>query len=283
MTIQGKKSFFRFMVSRFIRLYPAVFLIVPIAYLVGLYTNLKNDRILPHNLIPSFLLFDPNVLNQITDINYQYVIDVMWSISAEIYFYSLIGFLFFLLKDMNKILFALVLISSASSSANYLRFFGIQGEPLEFFLKFSDLFNWATLIYFTFGVLFYLRKNHGIIIKWYVLLILIVNLVATEKITHGGSMVGFGAGSVVVMMFLAVQKIGITWRGLVWIGDASYEIYLLHNPILSFMRNNFPQVANNNSVLSQIIVLLVVIFLSILISEFYSKPMTRKLRTHYSL
>jgi peptidoglycan/LPS O-acetylase OafA/YrhL len=110
-----------------------------------------------------------------------------------------------------------------------------------------------------------------------------VNLVATEKITHGGSMVGFGAGSVVVMMFLAVQKIGITWRGLVWIGDASYEIYLLHNPILSFMRNNFPQVANNNSVLSQIIVLLVVIFLSILISEFYSKPMTRKLRTHYSL
>jgi peptidoglycan/LPS O-acetylase OafA/YrhL len=85
-----------FVLSRIRRIYPSLFLAVPIIFV---FCNLLNQKFIApipfSSLIPSITLLDPNFMNQIFGTRFVWTTGVLWSLFIEIQFYFVAGILFF--------------------------------------------------------------------------------------------------------------------------------------------------------------------------------------------
>lgn len=92
-------SFRSFIRSRFLRLFPALLFLHIVLLFITLWT--KNSEIKSSELIEILLsvtLVDPNFIELWTNVNLSWTTGVLWSLSVEVFFYSISAIGFYLLK-----------------------------------------------------------------------------------------------------------------------------------------------------------------------------------------
>jgi len=227
--ISRKKTAKKFLKSRFLRIYPALLIIIPINYILDFYSKIDSSRIDIINFIPSLTLFDPYIMQNITGINFQFITDVMWSLSVEVYFYFLVCIIFFKTKDISKLL-TLIVIISLEDAVLRLVSLNFSSNIILYHLKLNNLFGWHYLFYFAIGICVYLNKevkiNNKIYFSLFISFILENYQIKSDKLGN------FLASAVVISGFYLVLKLNFSkLRKILIMGNVSYEIYLVHNPI----------------------------------------------------
>ena len=259
-------SIIKFMISRFIRLYPTYWLCLIISFFTIIYfgspryTATFNEFIFNTTMFQSFF--------KVKNID-----GVYWSLATELKFYLIIG-LFLIINKLKKI------------SLDYLIYFWLLITVLyKFFnsynlMKVANFFlilHWSS--YFIAGMLFYQIYNKGINLKKGILLFicLVISLYnALNKIDvmetkfntqFSPYIVSLVIISFYVLMFLiSTNKLNsINSPKLIKYGILTYPLYLIHQNLGFIIFNNF------GTYINKYLLLTITLFLMIAISYIISK------------
>ncbi|MEJ2769440.1 acyltransferase family protein [Mycetohabitans sp. B46] len=229
----------KFLIRRFVRLYPAFWLSIPIGYLV--YWTLFQQKMsiigIAANLtmIPSALGFDA-------------IMGHYWTLETELYFYVLCLLLFWggLLHQMRSLITV-----SAGLSALFLLTTALHVIPNDALGQYKGMLYHLSIMFW--GAVF--RKAYdtprATLVVWQgrgtaaglsvtyrsalVMLTMLVTLIAVAMIVydlrrhdyaHVSSSIGYLFGITLFISFATVLK--IHYRPFVWLGEISYSVYLLH-------------------------------------------------------
>ena len=227
----GKKEEFRigrFLISRFARIYPSywVFLFIPLAILGLFLPNYSPSpaAFLEWDIILTFLLFFGHpVISQVT-----------WTLSYELFFYTIFGVLF-KFKKLKLLLVYAVVILILLLSVNIYKF-----DILKY------IFN-PIILEFLGGVsiFHFLNRYQGNSILSYFLLVLGFTMFLISMGQFWGDFnqrefrfIFFGLPAIIVIYSLGFLEtngfLNFNQSILTKLGDASYVMYLIHSPILSF-------------------------------------------------
>ncbi|CAN7193462.1 acyltransferase [Peribacillus frigoritolerans] len=218
MTITKTNSVIDFFQKRAIRLYPAYIIAVVLTFLsVKMYGLEGREVSLPDALfnLTMFQGFVPSV---------SHVDGAYWSLSIELTFYLLIGFIFFL-GLTKKIYLMSILWLTSSIIFQVLSLISNQNTILNA-LTYYSISDYSHL--FIAGIMFYLIKDNPEL-KYYLLLVscLIYQFIFND-ITH----------SIIITMFFVIffalikGKLSLlNIRPLTFLGAISYSLYLVHQNI----------------------------------------------------
>jgi peptidoglycan/LPS O-acetylase OafA/YrhL len=215
----------RYFARRFIRLYPIYWIYLAAAIALGVVTGVAADWLKPAELATAFTLV--RISHEAPPIS------VAWSLYHEVLFYAA-----FAVAIWNKrIGIALFLAWMAAVVAAY--FSGFTAP----FLKHQDLVGVITSLFnlnFAMGILVYLAATRGTIRPLWsdagALLCLVTGAALAYRSGAEDYRILFGVGAA----FLLLSCVSREQRGganvsawLVFLGDASYSIYLIHPLVLS--------------------------------------------------
>ena len=266
-----------FILKRITRIYPALWLILPIVFLGQYFIpySIFKDRSTLANLLGSMTLIPPSVLNLSNITNFDWLTLVLWSLKVEMVFYILC-YILFNFFPYKKIVFYSILICALASillivSLNFNFSYGNQVEVVLKGLGF-DYLPWFVL-----GMLFYqqkvLRENRHILIFLFSVLALAIS--ASKNNSSLGQIAEF---AVIVLFILVVfrkknSKL-IKLKIFQALGFSSYEMYLIHQglgiPILVFLIKKF-ELTSVESFLLMTIITLLLFLLSLYISKITQK------------
>ena len=262
-----------FILKRVTRIYPALWLILPIVFLGQYFIpySIYKDRSSLTNLLGSMTLVPPSVLNLPNIFNFDWLTLVLWSLKVEMIFYTLcyILFNFFPYKKIVSYsvlictLTSILLIITLNFNLNYV-------IPIEVVLK---GLGFDYLPWFILGMLFYeqkvLRENKRLMI-----FLFSVFALAISVSKNNFSLYQIAEFSVIILFILVVfrkknSKL-IKLKIFQLLGFSSYEMYLIHNglgiPILIFLCKKF-ELASADSFLLMTIITLLLFLVSLFISK----------------
>jgi peptidoglycan/LPS O-acetylase OafA/YrhL len=239
MTLEAVTSSRQFLVSRVARLYPAYWVSVIVTTLVA-YAMESHP--------PTALAFAVNMTMTETFSRTAYVDNSYWTLGVEVQFYVLIGAIFALgwLRRIDALcltflaavaIYKVVLVSQGLQAASWIE---------ESFVEYGD--------FFVIGVcMFRLRNKEA---SWITVAIMLLAVLSTawggghQSLSPGCVEYFAGTCALTVFMWLAVNgHLGfLRWRPLVFLGEMSYPLYLVHQRIgVDFMealyRHGVPAVA----------------------------------------
>lgn len=253
-TLEKTSNFSDFWKKRLIRLWPSIIiasLFIFIFFKVFDQAVINQDPQKISNFLPSLTFIRPSLLNNITDkfgftTHFRYLNGSFWSLWVEIQFYLLVSLIYF--YDKNKFLRNFLLISCVIFLINYiLHSTGGSNrlhipnakEVSEFQFKWMDdgfnMFNF--LPFFTIGVVFYqLFKNKAenkktkiSIFLFLVFFMLAEIFVAKDNWERIAFLVMY------IMFYIFVYRPNLfsffESRFFTKTGEASYFLYLIHEPI----------------------------------------------------
>jgi exopolysaccharide production protein ExoZ len=258
-----KFDFWRFILNRFFRIYPSywVFLFFPLAILGIFISNYSPspEAFLKWDIILTFLLvFGHPVISQVT-----------WTLSYELFFYTIFG----LLAKFNKVKYLSVYAGVILFLFITINVYKIEGVKY--------IFN-PIILEFLGGVLAYWIVNRYKSKSKYIYAILVIGLIMF--VLSLGQFWGdfnqreyryifFGLPSLLVIYSLAhLDKnnfLNLKKSLLTRLGDASYVMYLIHSPILSFIAVFLP---SQYYQLGMMGLLVGISFLSLLLYNWIDKP-----------
>jgi exopolysaccharide production protein ExoZ len=262
----------KFVIKRLIRIYPiywvTILCLLPIYFIVpsfgeGYYKDI--------NVIINAFLLVPQENDFLT---------VAWSLSYELMFYLFFGFVLFTKKrTIAKFIFGSWMVLSALSP-----FF----KPSNFYMDF--FFNTLNIEFFYGIIVAYLVLNFKIKFNITLIIVGVVTACLAMYNTIFGFFeldraIGYGIPSALIILgcvALEFSKNIKTPRLFVYLGDASYSIYLTHYPALSAINKVFSSLGIFNKLGYNVTVTLMVIFTIIAGLIFHSlieKPMLKILRT----
>lgn len=268
--LNGSQPPMEFIKKRFIRIYPSywLFLLLPITLLALLLPHLIPANFLnPLPYIELFLLtFDHPVVSQIT-----------WTLSFELYFY-LLFFLFLISRNFKYVIFGILLFSFINMIDENL--FNIYLLDNYFFNYLNVEFAFGILACYLFSINF-LQKQTG----W-------LFLAGTALVLCGASievpfhddlqsfrpfLYGFGFFMIILSSATFESSRPIKFPKIfIWLGDASYVLYLIHSPLLSFIDNRLilnDRIPYVNKEVLAVLAGLMVIAVSIGVHLWVEKPM----------
>ena len=272
-TILKSSNARNFLIKRITRIYPALWLILPIVYFSQRYIpySIFKERSSLANLLGSMTLLPPTILNFPNMTYFDWLTGVLWSLKVEMVFYLLCYILlsFFpyqkivVLSVLLCILTSIFLIITSSSNADYVLLIVLVLKGLGF----------EYLPWFILGMLFYQQK----VLKYnrFPMIILLSGL----TVVLSGSQSSFSSGRVVelgiIVLFAVVIFRGqntrfIRLRIFQELGFSSYEMYLIHwglgFPVLFYLINKF-NLARSESFLLMSLIILLMFVLSLFISK----------------
>jgi peptidoglycan/LPS O-acetylase OafA/YrhL len=231
MTLVRSSSAREFVVKRVLRLWPALLLALPAVFIAG---NLYGADIYQRSLadlFTSLTLIDPMVINAVLPTSVDWVTAVLWTMWIEIQFYALAALLFFGL-GRHHFFRALVVVTGVATALMWLPKTGLVTDELMALIT-PALFGY--LPWFLAGAIFHRiwSQKGGRVDAW--LLLAIYAHECLELWYHAES----GAIWLPTFFFLAFLAIARQWpiaavlrgSGLVYLGEISYEFYLVHDTI----------------------------------------------------
>lgn len=276
MTLEKCKSFWDFMLRRWLRLFPAM-LVASLIILISAPLFTARPYGVPHlqDLLPGLMFIEPEFFRLFFD---QKILEgLFWTLFVEMKFYILAGFLYFTIgpKKMIAVLVAMFFSSIVLEFASP-HLSTTLSDQLHILYHYL---NWAHYGWFAAGALFYQYYVNKEMRYWYAALV--VALIAARCL--GGlptkSMI---YASVIVFTFAfsminpTVQKV-LSNKFLVFVGFISYPLYLVHeNATVSMINQIHDAYPTVPSYLLPIFPTIVVTIVAWLIAKFL-EPITRKL------
>ena len=262
------KSSINFVLKRFIRVYSTYWFFCIIAITMNIYFQIP--RFTDIDISTSLLLLS-------TDMKIL-LLPVSWSLSYELYFYLIFGFLIlFRTKSRNSILTIILILLVISE-----------------FLKYFDVYE-NNFLYSHFLIEFFLGSCTAIFLKnSRSLLVIILSGFLAILLLYFGICISayngifriltFGLGcNFILIFFILLENRGhiIYSSFLKVIGDASYSIYLIHTMVIAFFyysgtRDLIKQIGYLAPILSLLLIVSVSISLSILIFKYIENPLYKK-------
>jgi peptidoglycan/LPS O-acetylase OafA/YrhL len=281
--------------NRTMRLIPPLILIVPICFATASLGGINEFHLLatPWNLIPSMTLINPEILSMSVGKDFQWVMGVQWTLSVEVTFYILASVVFFYVSRRKIIEILLVVACLISGVFVFIGRFDSHYAVIV--RRILEVLGVNYSFYFLAGMCLYRiryqiqpRLNFGI----YIWCLLVCELVASggrRGFQEGysfafASALIFAIFTLTAFAILKSQYMGLLRsRILVGIGNASYELYLVHEVVgvlaifeLSMKLHLGPKA----SLLLAIIVLVGLIYMSILIERLWSSRLRGYLDMH---
>jgi len=272
-TILKSSNAKNFIIKRITRIYPALWLILPIVYLCQKYIpySIFNERSSLANLLGSMTLIPPTVLNLPNLIYFDWLTGVLWSLKIEMAFYILC-YILFSFFPYKKIVTLSVILCILSSTFLIIAFNFDTNYVLSIVFILKGL-GFEYLPWFVLGMLFYQQK----VLKYkkIPMIISLSGLIIAVRVSQNS----FSSDQVVELGVIALFAI-VIFRGqnskfirlkiFQALGFSSYEMYLIHwglgFPVLFFLINKF-DLASTESFLLMIIVALLLFVLSFFISK----------------
>jgi peptidoglycan/LPS O-acetylase OafA/YrhL len=216
LTLSRSRSMWDFAANRFSRLYP------PYWVCIGL--TIAAMWLIP---LPGLEITPVQALMNLTMLQYWLqapeVDSVYWTLSVELAFYAfvsalhLLGWLSKVERWMTIWLFLIFVV----------RWADLQGMHISPLIRTAAMLDHGH--FFFAGVLFYLMKTDGFtLLRWLLLLACIVAAWFVRDVPHA---LALGAASVFFLAFITGRLRWIVVAPLVFLGDISYPLYLLHQNI----------------------------------------------------
>ena len=262
-----------FILKRITRIYPALWLILPIVFLGQYFIpySIFKDLSTLANLLGSMTLVPPSVLNLPNIVNFDWLTGVLWTLKVEMVFY-LLCYVLFSFFSYKKILFYSVLICTLTSILLIivLNYNLVYVNPIKVVLK---GLGFDYLPWFVLGMLFYeqkvLRKNRRFLIFLFSAFALAIsvskNNFSLDQIAEFAVLVLF-----VFVVFRKENSKLIKVKIFQVLGFSSYEMYLIHQglgiPILIFLIKKF-ELTSTESILLMTIITSLLFLVSLSISK----------------
>lgn len=285
------KSFSEFLKKRLIRLIPGMMIC---SFLTFLFLNLFDTNNLFEfskdflNLVISDTFISPLLIDELFGTNFQYTDGSYWSLWAELQFYILAGFLFFISPQnflKNYSIFAII------SVLLYYVFFTNYGfnqvSPyigessylsIHIFFKIFSLFEFN--LWFLTGVIinkiYFGNKDKKLL--FFLLTIFLLQMALLRDIYA----VLFTIIVLVIFVLFLYKQTSISLlanRLLYKIGIASYSIYLIHENIGVVIINKLSRYFGNWNWLLPIILIIIFCIFGIVSYKFFEIPFGKKLKT----
>jgi peptidoglycan/LPS O-acetylase OafA/YrhL len=250
-----------FILKRITRIYPALWLILPIVFLVQKYIpySIFEERSLLPNLLGSLTLIPPSVLNIPNVFYFDWLTLVLWSLKVEMCFYFLCYILFNYFPYQKIVLFSAAI--GTLTSIFLIVTYNLNIVFVQPIVSVLEGLGFEYLPWFILGMLFYeqkVMKNEKN---------LMIVLFSGFALAISGSKNNFSLDQIgefaVIALFITVVfgkmnlkfiKLKIFQR----LGFSSYEMYLIHQgvgfPILFFLVKKFDLTSTESFLLMLIIV-----------------------------
>jgi peptidoglycan/LPS O-acetylase OafA/YrhL len=240
MTMEAVTSARQFLASRVARLYPAYW-VSAIATTAVAYLMERHP--------PTLAVFAVNMTMTETFFRTSYVDNSYWTLGVEIQFYILIGIIFTVgwLRRIDAL--SLIFLGAVALYKSVLYFQGIHAASWveESFVEYGDFFIIGVCI-------FRLWNNEGSRLTFVIMLLAVLSTAwggGHQSLSPGRLEYFTGTCALTVFMWFAVNdRIHfLRWRPLVFLGEMSYPLYLVHQRIgvslmEAFYRHGIPVVAS---------------------------------------
>lgn len=283
-TLSKSKNAKEFILKRITRIYPALWIILPIVYLFQLltpYSNLK-DRSTISNLLGSMTLVPPTILNLANLFSFDWLTLVLWSLKVEMIFYIACAILYNYLSHIKVVSF-ISYICIASSLLLILDYeLKLDNRYFDSVIKLVLALGFNYLPWFTIGMLCYKQK---ILLSNELYRIILFSGLAI--ITTRSDRLIYSAVTALIIILLFLITIFIKFPKVLRnqliqkLGVSSYEMYLIHQgvgiPILIFMISKF-NLTINESIFLMLIIVSALFTFSAIICEFITSKINIKFR-----
>lgn len=273
---KNKFDTIRFYKARFFRLYPLYFLTMLICSL-----SIANINWL------TWLINIFAVQSFLPTINDHVINAPSWSISNEFFFYFSFPFIFPFINKY-KITSVLLLISSS------ILLFSLSLKVPDIYIKYVYYINpFSRLLDFSLGILLYHcykyvnseshKKLTASTWEYLAILLLIVFFIPHNAIPrmYRFSVYYWIPMSAIILIF-ALEKGRVSKllqnKILVYLGEISFSFYMIH---LFVIINMLPFLQHNNPIATLFIILITTIFFSIILFEFFEKPINKFLKSKF--
>ncbi|MET3979007.1 peptidoglycan/LPS O-acetylase OafA/YrhL [Mucilaginibacter sp. UYP25] len=274
MTLEKTKNIKQFVIKRFIRLWPTLFICSIITFItlsIIPYNGLRPDIF---SFLPSLTITQPYIWNRYFGINTHFLDSVEWTLVIEVSFYAISSILYFTNKKSffnNWLIYLTVLIALH---------FAIQPLGKTKLNYWLELYLFPTLmVYFAAGMYLYMlyeKRALKLIHHLIVAVLVVVQLVFWQNIVEDIFILAF-----LGLFFLFVYKpkaISFLSNGIVTkIGLWSYSIYLIHNWVGIALINKFSVLFKTDSPVLIILPTVVIVAILVVVIEALAKALTDKI------
>jgi peptidoglycan/LPS O-acetylase OafA/YrhL len=239
MTLEAVTSSRQFLVSRVARLYPAYWCSVIVTTAVA-YVMERHP--------PTLAVFAVNMTMTETFFRTSYVDNSYWTLGVEIQFYIIIGLVFACgwIRRINLLSLAFLAAVTVYRLALVLGGFQAAGWVEESFVEYGS--------FFVIGIcMFRLRNKEGSRLTFAIMLLGVLSTAwggGHQSLSPGSVEYFSGTCALTIFMWFAVNDYFrvLRWRPLVFLGEMSYPLYLVHQRIgvslmEAFYRHGTPAVA----------------------------------------
>lgn len=284
-SLQTSKNFVDFATKRAKRLYPSLWMILPVVFFSQKFIPdspfLEISR--TGNLLVSMTLLPPNILNWTLGLQLNWVTLVLWSLKVEVIFYLTIALIHF--SRLKSITFHILFVVSTICS---LVLFFSSNFPSNSVWTFAEwlirAFGWDHLSWFCLGIFISMQLNHresyGIrrnLSIWVTLILSITLLMLQESATYFQLLLVLGVVFATCVIMMRGQVLPRIFKPLILLGDCSYEMYLLHQgfglTLAIYLVNRF-----DTDFSASVLICLIMLIICFLLSHFFFKFSKRVLQ-----
>jgi peptidoglycan/LPS O-acetylase OafA/YrhL len=266
-TLEKQSRFSSFLLARFKRIFPSLWISLILIFLIGNYLNQSFLATIAYSsMIPSLTLIEPAFINYFFGTQLQWVTGVLWSLFVEIQFYILAGTIYFSLRKQAF----LVKLFSITFLVEFIKFLVIlfqvdTNAVLESIFPLNRYLWW-----FLAGSGFYKLWRHEStkFAQFTVTMSLLFNL-ASLNFTGRNFNFNFSL-TFLTILFYSLFCLLVVWpkslkpfrnSGVVLLGGLSYEFYLIHEAIGVSLLSKLSQIKSLEGNLS---ISILALFLTIL-------------------
>lgn len=267
MTLERTRTVADFAVSRFSRLYPAYWASLLTTFLLVSTMGLPGKEVSGVDAFLNLLMF--HGLFRVPHVD-----SVYWTLEVELLFYllALLAFRSGLDRKIHLAIFGLLMVRFTYFVAA--KYFGIDLPWIVGHLLIIKYIPW-----FAIGIMVYrLVSGHGTTKTDVVVIFLsIFSLALTESFLLG--IIGIGLS---LLLYLAASNRMkfLRWGILIWLGEISYTLYLLHENIGWAFLLQFQRIGLNTN-LSIVLVTLIVLTMASLMTRYVEQPAMHWIRGRY--